>query len=59
MRGSKLAKAIEESEDFEGRLLERYSFDDSLRLSKKDFMDWVDSPSKGRNASALLQEFES
>ena len=45
--------------DFEERILERYSFDDSLRLSKKDFMDWVDSRSKGRNASTLLQEFES
>ena len=34
--------------DFAQRVLERYSYDDSLRLSKKDFMDWVDSPGKGR-----------
>ena len=33
--------------EFEGQLLERYGFDDSLRLSKKDFMDWVESPDKG------------
>ena len=45
--------------DIEGRLLEWYIFDDSLRLLKKDFMDWVDSPGKGRNLSTLLQEFES
>ena len=45
--------------DFVERALERYNFDDSLRLSKMDFMDWVDSPGKGRNLSTLLQEFES
>ena len=45
-------------EEFEGRLLEKYGFDDSLRLSKWDFMVWVESPGKGRNTSALLQEFE-
>ena len=44
--------------DFERRLLEKYGFDDSLQLSKKDFMDWVESPDKGRNTSTLLQEFE-
>ena len=44
--------------DFEARLLEKYGFDDSLQLSKKDFMDWVESPDKGRNTSTLLQEFE-
>ena len=44
---------------FEGRLREWYNFDESLRLSKKDFMDWVDIPGKGRSALALLQEFES
>ena len=27
-------------------VLERYNFDDSLRLSEKDFMDWVDNPGK-------------
>ena len=45
--------------DFAKRVLEWYSYDDSIWLSKKDFMDWVDSSGKGRNASALLQEFES
>ena len=45
--------------NFEGQLHERYNFDDSLRLSKKAFMDWINSPGKGQNASALLQEFES
>ena len=45
-------------EEFEGRLLEKYGLDDALRLSKRDFMDWVESPGKGRNASALLREFE-
>ena len=40
--------------DFAERILERYNFDDSLQLSKKAFMDWVDNPSKGRNASTLL-----
>ena len=45
--------------DFADRVLERYNFDDSLRLLKKDFMDLVDSHGKGWNASALLQEFES
>ena len=29
-----------------------------LRLSKLDFMEWVESPGKGRNASVLLREFE-
>ena len=45
--------------DFAERILEQYNFDDSLRLSKKAFMDWVDNPSKGRKTSTLLQEFES
>ena len=45
-------------EDFEGRILEKYLLDDALRLSKRDFMEWVESPSKGRNASVLLREFE-
>ena len=43
--------------EFEGRLLERYGFDDSLWLSKREFMEWVKSPRKGRNTSTLLQEF--
>ena len=45
-------------EEFEGRLLEKYGLDDALRLSKQDFMEWVESPNKGRNASVLLREFE-
>ena len=45
-------------EEFEGRLLEKYRLDDALRLSKRDFMEWVESPVKGRNASVLLREFE-
>ena len=45
-------------EEFEGQLLERYGLDDALRLSKREFMDWVETPGKGRNASALLREFE-
>ena len=45
-------------EEFEGRLLEKYGLDDTLRLSKRGFMEWVESPGKGRNASALLREFE-
>ena len=40
--------------DFAELVLERYSYDDSLRLSKNDFMDWVDNPGKGQNASTLL-----
>ena len=45
-------------EEFKGRVLEKYGLDDALQLSKRDFMDWVESPGKGRNASALLREFE-
>ena len=45
-------------EEFEGRLLEKYGVDDVLRLSKWDFMEWVETPEKGRNASVLLREFE-
>jgi hypothetical protein len=45
-------------EEFESRLLEKYGHDDALRLSKRDFMEWVETPGKGRSASALLQEFE-
>mgnify|MGYP000630293326 FL=1 len=45
--------------EFAEEVLEKYNYDDSLRLSRKDFMDWVNSPDKGQNASALLQEFES
>ena len=45
-------------EEFEGGLLEKYGLDDALRLSKRDFMEWVESPNKGRNASVILREFE-
>ena len=45
-------------EEFEVQLLKRYKFNDSLRLSRRDFMAWVESPGKGRNTSALLQEFK-
>ena len=45
-------------EEFEGQLLEKYGLDDALRLSKRDFMEWVESPDKGRNTSVLLREFE-
>ena len=45
-------------EEFEGRLVEKYGLDDALWLSKRDFMEWVETPDKGRNVSALLQEFE-
>ena len=45
-------------EDFEARLLETYGLDDALRLSKRDFMEWVETPEKGRNASVIFREFE-
>ena len=45
-------------EEFEGRLLERYGYDHSVRRSKRKFMDWVESSEKERNTSALLQEVE-
>jgi hypothetical protein len=45
-------------EEFEGRLLKKYGHDDALRLSKRKFMEWVESPGKGRSASALLRDFE-
>jgi hypothetical protein len=32
-------------EEFEGSLLEKYEHDDALRLSKRDFMEWVETPS--------------
>ena len=37
-------------EEFDGRLLEKYGLDDALQLSKRDFMEWVETPEKGRNA---------
>ena len=40
--------------EFEGRLVEKYGLYDMLPLSKCDFMEWVETPEKGRNASALL-----
>ena len=45
-------------EEFEGRLLKKYGLDDAFRLSKREVMDWVEIPRKGRNASVLLREFE-
>jgi hypothetical protein len=45
-------------EEFEGRLLEKYGHHDALRLSKREFMEWVETPGKGRSVSALLREFE-
>jgi hypothetical protein len=45
-------------EEFEGQLLEKYGHEDALRLSKREFMEWVESPGKGRNASVLLRDFE-
>ena len=45
--------------DFAEEVLERYNYNDSLLLSRNDFMDWVNIPDKGQHASALLQEFES
>ena len=32
--------------------------EDSLRMSKKDLMEWVESLDNGTNTLALLQEFE-
>ena len=37
---------------------EKYGLDDVRQLSKRDFMEWVETPEKGRNASMLLREFE-
>ena len=45
-------------EEFEGRLLEKYGLDDALRLAKRDFMEWVETPEKGRNTSVLLRVFK-
>ena len=42
-------------EQFEGRLLKKYGLDDALRHLKRDFMEWVETPDKGRNASVLLR----
>ena len=44
--------------EFEDRLLERYGLDDSLQISKRELMEWVELPGKGRNTSMLLQELE-
>jgi hypothetical protein len=45
-------------EEFEGQLLEKYGHEDALHLSKRELMEWVESPRKGRNASALVRDFE-
>mgnify|MGYP000656833638 CR=1 FL=1 len=44
--------------EFEVQLLEKYGLDDTLRLSKRDFMEWVETPGKGRNVLAVIREFE-
>ena len=46
--------AFQRWEEFKGRLRERYGFDDSLRLSWREFMEWVENHEKGRNTSMLL-----
>ena len=45
-------------EELEERLLQRYGLEDSLRLSMKDLMDWVEIPGTGRKTSVFLQEFK-
>ena len=41
-------------EELEGRLFERYGLDDSLWLSKREFMEWFELPRKGRNTPSFL-----
>ena len=45
-------------EDFDRGLLEKYVFENSMKMAKKDLMDWVESPRKGRCTITVLQEFE-
>jgi hypothetical protein len=46
-------------EEFKGQLLEKYGHNDALRLSKRKLIfKWVETPGKGRSASALLGDFE-
>jgi hypothetical protein len=45
-------------EEFEGQLLKKYGLDDALWLSKRDFVEWVETPEKRRNALVLFREFE-
>ena len=45
-------------EELKERLLQRYGLEDSLRLSMKDLMDWVEIPGTGRKTSVFLQEFK-
>ena len=33
--------------EFVEEVLEKYNYDNSSRLSRKDFMDWVNNPDKG------------
>jgi hypothetical protein len=42
-------------EEFEGRLLKKSGHDDALRLLKCEFMEWLETPEKGRSASALVR----
>mgnify|MGYP006970537588 CR=1 FL=1 len=44
--------------EFEERLLELFRFDDSLLFSKRELMEWVESSGKGKNMTALFQEFK-
>ena len=46
------------SKEFEGRLLESYGLDDSLKMSKKDLMDLVKLPRKQCNTPTILQQFK-
>ena len=41
-------------EELKERLLQRYGLDNSLCLSKRELMDWVELPDKGRKTSMLL-----
>ena len=40
--------------EFEEGLLQRYDFVDSLQLLKRELMEWVELPSKGKNTPVLL-----
>ena len=40
--------------ELEEWLLKRYGFNESLQLSEREFMEWIELPEKGRNTSVLL-----